>query len=445
LVAVSGGADSVALLHALSRIGPEWGWRLIVGHVHHGLRPEADADASFVEGLAAALGCAIRLERVVVGRGRGVSPEAAARHARYAALGRMAAASGADRIAVGHTQDDQAETVLMRLAQGAGPRGMAGIPARRGRLVRPLLLVDRPAILGYLRAQGLTWVEDASNRDLRFLRNRVRHELLPLLSAHLGSGVSRALGRVAALAREGVVALEALVASRLPGRLRSVAGGAVLDLEALEGLPVAGAKELLRQAARAAWPDGPLRAGLRRPHVEALWRLRSAGPGARVRLPGGAFAERTRDGVWIGRRPTTWSALTLTVPGHLRLEAMGVELITDLVSPAGGRPVDPAWEAWFDPDTLPPGLVVRPRLPGERVVPFGTPGPVRVSRLLAAAGTPRLTRAGWPVLAAGPDDAIAWVIGVRRGTLAPVTASSTAMVRIRAVPIFATPGAQTLA
>jgi tRNA(Ile)-lysidine synthase len=433
LVAVSGGADSVALLHALSRLGAELDWRLAVGHVHHGLRSEADADARFVEGLAADLDCPVSVERVAVAEGGG-SLEAAARDARYAALGRMASAFGADRIALGHTQDDQSETVLMRLLQGAGPRGVAGIPPRRGRLVRPLLGVDRVTVLGYLLAQGLRWVEDATNRDPKFLRNRIRHDLLPLLIDHLGPGLRRALGRTATAARETVVALDALVVPRLSGRLRPAVGGAVLDLGVLAGLPAGAAKALLRLAVRAAVPDGPLRSGLRRPHLEALWRLPSAAPGARVRLPGGAFAERVRDGLWIGRCPVGWPAGTLTVPGRLRLESVGLEVTADVVPPAAGRPDDPAWEVWFDEDILSGGLSVRPCRPGERVVPFGAPGPVHVSRLLAAGGTPRLTRGEWPVLVAGSGETIAWVIGLRRAAGAPVTLASRAMVRIRAAP-----------
>ena len=128
LVGVSGGPDSVALLHALALLRAEYTLRLTVCHVHHGLRPEADRDAAFVEALAARLGCPAHVVRVELPRGGGRSPEEAARLARHAALARVARATGASRIALGHTADDQVETVLMRILEGAGPRRHPGAP-----------------------------------------------------------------------------------------------------------------------------------------------------------------------------------------------------------------------------------------------------------------------------------------------------------------------------
>src|SRR5262249_20306616 len=230
LVAVSGGPDSVALFHALSTLAPERDWRLRACHVHHGLRLEADDDARFVERLASDLGWPVTVERIVVPSGAGLSPEASARAARYAAPGRAARSSAAARVALGHTADDQAETVLMRLLQGAGPRGLSGIPPRRGRLVRPLLGVERATVLGYLAAHALRWVEAVTNRDPKFLRTRTRAEVLPLLGAHVGPPLGEALGRTARAARETVEALDALVAPRLDGRLHPTVGGVTLDL-----------------------------------------------------------------------------------------------------------------------------------------------------------------------------------------------------------------------
>ena len=129
LVAVSGGADSVALLHVLWLLREAWRLDLRVGHVHHGLRPEADADAAFVEAYAARLGCPATIARVTIGAGRGRSPEEAARTARHAALAALADRHQADRVALGHTADDQTETVLMRVLQGAGPRGWPASPS----------------------------------------------------------------------------------------------------------------------------------------------------------------------------------------------------------------------------------------------------------------------------------------------------------------------------
>jgi tRNA(Ile)-lysidine synthase len=440
LVAVSGGPDSVALFHALSALAPEQGWRLCACHVHHGLRLEADDDGRFVERLASDLGWPVTVDRVVVPSGAGLSPEASARAARYAALGRAARAFAADRVALGHTADDQAETVLMRLLQGAGPRGLSGIPPRRGRLVRPLLLVPRATVLGYLAANGLRWVEDATNRDPKFLRNRIRADVLPLLGAHVGPTLGRALGRTASAARETVEALDRLVAPRLDGRLRPTVGGVTLDLEALRDLPPGAGKALLQRAVAAVAPPGPLRSGLRAGPLAGLWDLsRTGSTGARVRLTGGVVAERLRGGVWIGRQFPAGNPVDLAVPGEVRLAGARLVLTADVVPAPAGRSADhawpdPAWEVWFDQDALSGGLVVRTRRPGERVVPFGGTGPISMSRLLAAAGVPRLLRPTWPVLVTRTVAAeeIVWVIGVRRATMAPVTGASRAMVCVRA-------------
>src|SRR5262245_20778890 len=163
LVAVSGGPDSVALLDVLVDLSPVLGVALSVVHVHHGLRPEADADADFTRGLAARLGLPFHLERVSV---RSAPPweglEAQARRARQAALEARARAVGAARMPIGHTADDQAETVLMRLLEGAAPRGLAGLAPARGLLIRPLIESRRSDVLAHLAARGLTWLEDAS-------------------------------------------------------------------------------------------------------------------------------------------------------------------------------------------------------------------------------------------------------------------------------------------
>lgn len=430
LVAVSGGPDSVALLHALSALRPDYGLSLVVCHVHHGLRAEADRDAEFVRGLGARLDCPVTVEYVAVPLGGGRSPEEAARAARYAALDRAARAANAARIALGHTADDQVETVLMRVLQGAGPRGLAGIPARRGRLIRPLLDVDRAAVLAHLAAHDLPWVEDATNRDPKLLRNRIRHELLPLLAAHGWPRIGVALRRLALASREAVEALDALLAPRAAGLVRPWPGGWAVELAALEGLPPGAVKALLRLALLEVAP-----AGLRAHHLAALAALVGAPAGARVRLPGGLVVERAREGLWVGLRLGSPAPVPLVVPGETALPAARLRLQADIVPPGRGRPADPAWEVWFDAERLPGGLAVRPHRPGERLAPFGADGPVRVSRLLAEAGAPRAARGAWPLLVAreGDREEVLWVIGVRRGRAAPILADTRAMLRIRAV------------
>ena len=238
LVALSGGGDSVALLDVLRALAPELRVTLHAVHVHHGLRPEGDADAAFVRGLCADLGIPFHLERVAVKRAppwEGL--EAEARRARYAAFREVARRVGAQRVATAHTADDQAETVVMRLLEGAGPRGLAGIAPVRGIFIRPLLGARRTDVEAHLRGQGLAWVEDASNRDPRFLRNRIRHEVLPYLVEAIEPDIVSRLARSAALVRSLVDDLERVAARELPRLGRRGAAGWVLSVVDLERLP----------------------------------------------------------------------------------------------------------------------------------------------------------------------------------------------------------------
>ena len=441
LVGVSGGPDSVALLHALTLLRTDLALRLTVCHVHHGLRPEADRDAAFVEALAADLECPARVVRVEVSRGGGRSLEEAARVARHAALARVARVTGASRIALGHTADDQAETVFMRVLQGAGPRGLAGIPVRRGRIVRPLLAVDRAAVQEHLTAHGLDSVDDATNRDTTFLRNRVRHELLPLLAERAGVPLAEALRRVARASREAVEALDALVRPRLADHLTRTPVGWRLALAACSDLPAGAAKAVVRLALVEVAAADRLGSGLRAAHLDALAGLLVAVTGARVRLPGGVIVERGRDALWVLRPTASLETTCLAIPGHVWAGDM-VGVTAAVEGPRLGRPDDPAWEAWFDAEVLglgpgvdpaPAGtLLVRARRPGERMVPFGGGEPVRLTKLLGAAGVPRHARAGWPVIAHGGE--VLWLLGVRRGAAAPLTTATRMVLRLRASP-----------
>ena len=179
LVAVSGGPDSTALLDALARLAPPRRLRLHVAHVDHGLREGSAAEAEPVAAAAARHGLGFTALQVEVETGG--SLQDAARRARHAALASLAAELGATAIALGHTADDQAETVLMRAMSGATPRALAGMAPRSGPLVRPLLRLWRRDTIGYCDALGLEPLDDPSNRDPRFLRSRVRHELIPAL------------------------------------------------------------------------------------------------------------------------------------------------------------------------------------------------------------------------------------------------------------------------
>src|SRR5580704_7352801 len=196
-VAVSGGADSVFLLHVLRELAPRWDLRLSVIHINHGIRGAASiADAEFVRQLAATLGLPFHLRQADVPSIDG-NLEEAARNVRHSFFAELIAAGAVDRVATGHTRSDQAETVLYRILRGSGLTGLSGIlPVTREGLVRPLLEIDRGEIETWLRERGIAWREDQTNRDRTYARNRLRHEILPLLRDAFNPQLDQALANM---------------------------------------------------------------------------------------------------------------------------------------------------------------------------------------------------------------------------------------------------------
>ena len=206
LIGISGGSDSVALAFILRELAPAGGFTVAaLAHFNHRLRPTADRDEQFCRALAERLHLPIVVGSVDIreyAAAERLGIEEAARRARYAFLHRSAADLGAERIAVGHTRDDQAETFLLKLIRGAGLTGLGGIYPRRGALVRPLLDVSREDLRGLLEARGEPWIDDESNADIANPRNRVRHRVIPELDAAYGGPTSAAIARAASLVRE---------------------------------------------------------------------------------------------------------------------------------------------------------------------------------------------------------------------------------------------------
>jgi tRNA(Ile)-lysidine synthase len=299
LVAVSGGPDSVALLHFLARHRKRTSEpvALVVGHVNHGLRgDESDQDAAFVRDLAASWGIPCVEARAPLTPG---ASEDACRRARYDALRELAARAGASRVATAHTADDQAETVLLRLARGAGLRGLSGMPVRgtvRGvRVVRPLLGVTREQVHEYLGRHGLAFRTDSTNLSSRAARNFVRREIVPRMRERVNPRVREAILRAAGAIREANAFLDAEARRALPAVISSRAPGEIrLDAEALLGYPKTLRTYLLRLAVQEI--AGTAR-DLATTHIDSLLSLARSGRGTSVHLPGGLRARRERDGI----------------------------------------------------------------------------------------------------------------------------------------------------
>ena len=218
LCAVSGGRDSVCLLHYLANLAPDRGFSVAAAHLNHKMRPEAQRDEDFVRALCRKLDVPFYTEAVPVyetAEQWGLGVEETGRRLRYDFLQRTADTIGAERIATAHHAQDQAETVLLNLLRGTGPEGLAGIPPVRGRIVRPLLQTSRREIEDYLEEHGLSHVEDSTNQDTHYARNRLRRELWPQMEA-INPALTRAIGRTAEILRSENPYLDRLAADYLP-------------------------------------------------------------------------------------------------------------------------------------------------------------------------------------------------------------------------------------
>jgi tRNA(Ile)-lysidine synthase len=255
LVGLSGGSDSVALARALVELAPASGFTVAgLAHFNHRLRPTAARDEQFCRGLAAALGLPLHVEGADVAayaEAQGLSIEDAARRLRYDFLDRAARACSATSVAVGHTLDDQAETVLLKLMRGAGPGGLAGVYPRKGSVIRPLLDVSRGELRNWLATLGQSWVDDESNADVGNPRNRVRHRVLPELDAACGGDTRPSLARAAEVARDDGQWLHEQAAARYQSLVTSSRDCLQLDAAALLCEPLPIARRVLWQAMKA--------------------------------------------------------------------------------------------------------------------------------------------------------------------------------------------------
>lgn len=378
LAAVSGGSDSVALLRILHHLAPKQGWDLIVGHVDHQLRPDSAQDAEFVARLASKLGLAFLERRVEVQQG-GRSPEEAARLARHQALAEMADQAGAKLIAMGHTADDQAETLLGRILSGTGPTGLAGIRVLRGNLWRPLLALTRQELRDYLRSLGQEFRDDPSNQGLDPMRNRVRHRLLPLARELVNPRSDQALCRLASLAADEELHWQALCREFLAGHCRAQGTSLCLETNAFARKDRALQRRLLRYLLADLAGNG------QGPDLESLERLRGIALGQAGRettLSGGIWAGKEAELLRVDtcKYPQDFQA-ELPEPGRLPLPQIGHVLSAELAQPpeklsAGG----PA--AWLPLEEVSWPLCIRSPRPGERIHPLGAPGSKKISHLL---------------------------------------------------------------
>ena len=418
VAAVSGGSDSVALAWILRELSEAGALRLTaIAHLDHSLRgAESARDAAFCRDLAAELGVPFDVEAVDVvslAKANGQSIEEAGREARYAFFDRVRARTTADAIATGHTRDDQAETVLMRVFRGAGTKGLAGIPPRRGAIIRPLIDLRRVELVGWLDAHSRRWVEDSTNADRAVTRNWIRHALLPEITARFGDGVIEVLARGADLARADDSVLSEIAREVAPGIQTSVGHGIDLSVPALCVQPLAIRQRVVRGVLKR-FGDGPSAA-----HVEAVLRMAESGQPGRLQLgqrllelSGGGRVLSIRESRPAERTGSSWT-YPLEIPGEIDLPEAAGRLTaspTTLEALGGMSKVKHLPQGQAVAAGLEGPLVVRAWKPGDAMHVLGLSGRKKVQDLFVDRKVPRERRHMVPVVA-HPDGRIVWVAG----------------------------------
>jgi tRNA(Ile)-lysidine synthase len=404
VVGLSGGPDSVALLDVLAGFASSRGFRVVAAHLDHALRYDSAEDAAFCRDLCARMGIPFHTARADVrsraARDRG-GVEEAARRERYEFLNGVKEREGAAYVAVAHTRDDQAETLLLRLLRGAGSQGLAAMKLRSGDLIRPLLRAPRVEVLQHLVEKELPWREDPTNKDPGLLRNRIRLELIPLLEQRFNPQVRDALARSATLLGDEAAAVQELGASLRRAAGRSDHGAVRLSCSTLKRAP----RAVGRCAVRAAIEEAGGLRGVSMIHVERILDLvfSRAPSGRRVVLPERREAVFEFDEVWIGPRRTASAPFTvdLPIPGRVVLPD-GTEVS---VRPTTSRRCEGVLCAVLPrPEG---GLVVRSRRPGDRIR-HGRRD-ISLKKFLIERRVPLDRRSSLPLLASG--DHVLWVPG----------------------------------
>lgn len=431
LVGVSGGPDSVALFHALLTLTPRFSLRLGVAHLNHCLRQnDSDKDAEFVTSLATKFDIPCYIHKANVRKYKfenRLSLEEAARRVRHTFLNRVAEKNRFNKIALGHHFDDNAELVLMNLFRGSGPLGLSGIPpVRDGKIIRPLLQLNRSEIIAFLDKNGLKYISDTSNRDTRFLRNRIRHDLIPLLKTSYNPKISQSLNRLASITRSEEEWIEDVIHPLFKKAVFSIQNGQIaFSVSILNGIHVAAQRRIIRKAI--ASTKGDLRR-INFAHIDSVTNLLDRGPeyGA-LYLPDRIRIQRKGDVLLFFREKNTMRHTDITsgraemftfeyiiakpeslfieeISAHINFTEMGIENLPDLCH-AGQN------TGFFDRDALSFPLVLRNFRHGDRFTPLGMTGTQKIKKFFIDKKVPRTERTRCPILLCRGK--IIWVAGYR--------------------------------
>ena len=417
VVALSGGPDSVTLFDLLHRLKAKWDLTLYIAHLNHQLRPNAESDAAFVKQIARNYPVYIEKENVLQrAKNKKQSLEEAARDARRAFLDTVKQKTGANKIALGHTKSDQAETVLLRLVRGAGLTGLGGMrPTSEACWIRPLLSFSRSEIEFYVRTRNLQVLRDETNSDPKFLRNRIRTDLIPHLQKAYNPQIEDLLSRLATLLQNDDAHLENIAEQALSEALLYRDNRKfILDVKRFFGYHISLRRRLIRKVLFA------LQASAEAARFQVVERIleTASTPGNSVQITPELSAYRTHDTLIIAQPARAYCFLV--EPG-VPLDING-KFSTNILNRVNCERLKNTAEhtVFFDLDQLPSrALYLRSPRPGDYFHPFGMQGKKKVSRLLGDSKIPRPLRGEIPLLVSGST--ILWVAGLRRSQVAPIT------------------------
>jgi len=431
LCAVSGGADSMVMLHLLHALKDELGLKLVVAHLDHNLRgAESARDLAFVKKASARLGLRCIVKRLKKGElnASSGSLQEAARRSRYAFFEDVAKRVKAEHVATGHTLDDQAETVLLRLLKGASVAGLCGIPPVRGMFIRPLIDISRSDVEAYAAANNVAYVTDSSNLTDKYQRNAVRHNLIPLIEREFNPNIKQTLGRSSALMRRDNAFIEdASIEAYVTSLTCSGAGFLTFDNRALRLMHPAILSRVFLMAVDELSIDRDAYAF----DVEAFASLvKSRRPNLVIKAAG-AWVSRQYDTIRISvKAPVKAEGFTvkLKTPGMTVVKDACFRLKTSLLRRLPASLDAGPDVAYFDYDAIERPVIVRPYKPGDRLRPMGMKGSRKVKDIYIDARVPASRRPCIPLLVCGAG--IIWAAGVKRSDLYKVLPSSKRVLKV---------------
>lgn len=435
LVGLSGGPDSVCLLHILAALRDQYHLGLHALYIDHGLRPgETDKEREFCSKICEQHNTPFTTKSIDVkthAMTEKLSIQEAARHLRYSTYEETSREVGAGRIALGHTADDQAETLLINLLRGSGPTGLAGIPPARKNIIRPLIEIERKEIERFLNSTGVEFITDSSNTKKDYVRNRVRLSLIPLLR-EFNPDITGTLSKTAEIFREEERYFEILVTKTLMKLIsRKTETRIELFLAPFEVMD----KVIMRRVLRRAIDETRGLRGISFIHIEDMVHLiRNSAPGDRLYLPGGIRVIKEYSTLILTSEvPQTLSPAVLNIPGETILKEAGILIRASEAQLRQQQTVDDRHGLWkfngiFDADTLRFPLTARPRKDGDFFHPLGFGKRKKLQDYFVDMKVPRDERNRIPLIVSGDD--IIWIVGYRADNRFKVTEKTTRIVKL---------------